>query len=282
MTSAEDPILKALAETARDRAEQKRRRLDDRWDRLAAGELSADEFAELREQAEQSPEAAEALAAFEPLGDDFAARTAAAIRAERDVARTPEPDLAAVLPFEPKPRATRGRGRLWLGALAAAAVIAVVAVGPMLRRGADGPLPDYAVELSGGNSEVRGEAPPSEEALVLTRGAPFELIVRPATPTAEPLVLRCFFVPENGGAARPFPACDSAERSPQGSFRVHGVVGEEILLKDGTWDLWTVVGRAGSLPPALAPTATGTTRGDGWTSRRASRELRIQSSSEGM
>lgn len=287
MTSAEDPILKALAETARHRAEQERRLLDDRWDLLAMGDLSAEEVAELRELAEQSPEGAEAFAAFAPLGGDFAARTAAAIRAERDVAKSPAAnEVVAVLPFERKPQATPRHRRPWLGALAAAAAVAaVVAVGPILRRGTDGPLPDYDVELSGGNSEVRGETAPSamtEKPLVLTQGAPFELIVRPETPTSEPLVLRCYLVPESGGAARPFSACDKAERSPQGSFRVSGVVGEEIRLDDGTWALWTVVGRAGTLPPALSPTTRGTTSGDGWTSRRAPRLLRIQSSSEGM
>ncbi len=281
MTSAEDTILKALAETARARAADERARLDERWDRFAAGELSDEQMAELEESAARSPEGAEAFAAFRPLGDDFAARTAAAIRAERGAQAEPIPEhhRASVLPFEKKSEKrleTKRPQRMWaLGLAAAAALIAAVTVGPLLRRGPSGPLPDYTAELMGGNAEVRGEVLPMAEALVLTTGAPFELVVRPETPTTEKLALRCFLVPADGGAARPFPACDKAERSPQGSFRVRGVVGQEIDLETGTWELWTIVGRAGALPQTFSRTVAGGAKGEGWTSRRAAQNLRV-------
>jgi RNA polymerase sigma factor (sigma-70 family) len=55
---------------------------DERWDRLAAGTLSAEEEEELRALADSSPEAREAYKAFKPLGADFQARVVSAINAQ--------------------------------------------------------------------------------------------------------------------------------------------------------------------------------------------------------
>ena len=62
--------------------------LDERWDRLAAGTLTAEEDAELRALAASSPEAREAYEAFRPLGAAFQARVVSAINAERTTEET--------------------------------------------------------------------------------------------------------------------------------------------------------------------------------------------------
>ena len=67
---------------------------DERWDRLAAGTLTAKEEIELKALAASSPEAMEAYVAFKPLGPDFQARVVSAINSQwesealRKVART--------------------------------------------------------------------------------------------------------------------------------------------------------------------------------------------------
>ena len=75
----DDDLLRKLGEMARDEAESERARWDERWDRLAAGTLGAEEEAELRRLAVASPEAGEAYEAFRPLGAEFHAAVAAAI-----------------------------------------------------------------------------------------------------------------------------------------------------------------------------------------------------------
>ena len=74
--------MRDLGHLAREESEAEKRRLDERWDRLAAGTLSAEEEAELRALAAASPEAARAYEAFRPLGADFQARVVEAIRAQ--------------------------------------------------------------------------------------------------------------------------------------------------------------------------------------------------------
>src|SRR5690349_2865096 len=90
----EDELLKELGDLARREQEAELAFLDERWDRLAAGTLSAEEDAELRALAASSPEIGEVYEAFRPLGADFQARVTEAATAE--LARGPAP---RVLPF---------------------------------------------------------------------------------------------------------------------------------------------------------------------------------------
>lgn len=78
----DDLLLKELGDLARHEGEAEGARLDERWDRLAAGTLTAEEEAELKALAASSPEAREAYAAFRPLGADFQARVVSTINAE--------------------------------------------------------------------------------------------------------------------------------------------------------------------------------------------------------
>src|SRR5437764_11291310 len=98
----EDQLLKELGALARREEEAEKSRLDERWDRLAAGTLTAEEDAELKALAASSPEAREAYEAFRPLGADFQARVVSAIQTERaaDAPRPEPPETRSrVLPF---------------------------------------------------------------------------------------------------------------------------------------------------------------------------------------
>src|SRR6185503_16244051 len=75
---SEDVLLRQLGQVARERAAGEPS-LDERWDRLAAGTLGAEEEAELRRLAETSDEAGMAYDAFRPLGKAFEAQVVAAI-----------------------------------------------------------------------------------------------------------------------------------------------------------------------------------------------------------
>ncbi len=83
-----DSILSELGALARQEGEAESPLLDERWDRLAAGTLTAEEDAELRALAASSDEAREAYEAFRPLGADFQARVVRAINAERTTEET--------------------------------------------------------------------------------------------------------------------------------------------------------------------------------------------------
>src|SRR5687768_15946406 len=78
----EERLLRELGHLAKEEERTERARLDERWDRLAAGTLSAEEEAELLALAETSPEAREAWEAFRPLGPEFQARVVEKIAAE--------------------------------------------------------------------------------------------------------------------------------------------------------------------------------------------------------
>lgn len=220
---SDDLWQRELAQVNREQQEEDHRRLDERWDRLSHGELSADEEAELRALAGTSEEAREAWEAFRPLGPEFHASVVRAIREQGH--ETP----AKVLPFR--------RRFVWS---AVAAVAAAASVVMLLRPPA--PLPLYSPpEVSPGVSAFRGEDPTSP---VLTPGDPFEVLVRPRTAVsrATRLEARCFLAQD--GDLRPLEV--RSEIDAGGAVRMKGSLGRDI--PPGTWTLWAVVGRRGELP----------------------------------
>ena len=213
---SEDGLLHKLGNLAR---------FDERWDRLAAGTLSAEEEAELRALAETSEEAREAYEAFRPLGPDFHAAVARAIRT-----RAGEPG-AQPLPFS---RRTR-RLAAWSAAAAAAAAALLV----LLRAP---PLPAYSLaEISGGSRATRGEA---TEAGEWAPGDRFEATLRPHTEVtrAGTLQARAFLL--RGGELRPLRVRCQFDR--RGSVKLEGSLDRD--LSPGNWTLWVVVGRRGAAP----------------------------------
>src|SRR4051812_40067629 len=116
----DDLLLKELGKLARREEEAESARFDERWDRLAAGTLTAEEEAELKAFAESSPEARETYQAFRPLGADFQTLVVSAINAERASEASEaehREEKPRVLPF----RRVARRIEVWFGAAAAVA-----------------------------------------------------------------------------------------------------------------------------------------------------------------
>ena len=217
----EDLLLHKLADLAR---------FDDRWDRLAAGTLSAEESADLRALAESSDEAREAYEAFRPLGPEFHAAVVQRLQAS---AATP---AAKVVPF-PR-RALRLAG--W-GAVAAAAAVLVVLLRPSA-------LPAYSLaEISGGSRTTRGEA---TEQATWSPGDHFQVTLRPQTEVKRTALLHVQAALRRGDERRRVQI--QAEVDSRGSVRADGALDPD--LPPGDWTLWVVIGRRGALPdPASLP-----------------------------
>ena len=246
-----DRILKELGDLARQQDGAERARLDERWDRLAAGTLTAEEDAELKILAGSSPDAQEAYEAFRPLGADFQARMVSAIDAERtgDASQAgPREPRSRVLPFR---RVAVRRIEVWVGTAAA------VAAGRSFRgRGrARPPLSSgYEAELEGGFKSNRGgEVAPLNEKRVFGPGSPFTLNVSPKQPLKAPgEVKSSAYLSSSAGREDLSPLRPEADfrSAKSGSVVLDATMGKDIHISPGDWILWTVVARPGSMPKA--------------------------------
>ncbi len=243
----EDRLLRELGHLAKEEEGAERARLDERWDRLAAGALTAEEEAELRALAEASPEAREAWEAFRPLGPEFQARVVEKIAKERG---------GRLLPFRPAKRFVG-----WATAVAAAAALAVVLLRP------SAPLPDYQIaSVTGGSSEMRGEPAAS-----FAPGDGIQVVLRPQTASRGRLKSQLFLLKE--GELRRLETRSVIDS--EGSVKMNGSLGGD--LQPGKWTLWAVVGRPGDLPePAelQALAAHDDTRREDWVA--VSTDIRIR------
>lgn len=232
-----------LGDLARREEEAERAGLDERWDRLAAGTLTAEEEAELRALAASSPEAREAYEAFRPLGADFQARVVGAITAAQPEPRKPEIRKPRSLfrSFRRDP----GRLEVWMGAAAAVAAVLVLLVRGLTTLP---PLPVYTADLVGGTQVFRGEPVPPSGPQVFVPGSLLTLEVRPQQPVEGPVEVRGFLAPAaRAGEIVPWQP-ETGFEVAEGSVRLRGTVGREIRLPPGTWRLWIVVGRPGKVP----------------------------------
>jgi len=256
---SEDLLLRELGHLAQEEKEAEDSRRDERWDRLAAGTLGAEEEAALRALAATSPAEREAYEAFRPLGADFQARVVDALADE--LQRT----APAVEPREPRSRLLPFRPATWrlTGWLAAAAAAAVAAAGLLLVvRGpaAMAPLPLYSAELSGGIQTLRGAPSPATGPQLFAPGSRLSLVVRPERPVAGEVEARGFLargaeiVPlqqaPQAPQAPPAPPAPRLDISAGGVVRLQGTIGEEIRLPPGPSTVWIVVGRRGKIPAA--------------------------------
>jgi hypothetical protein len=259
MNDDDDMWLRELARVAQEEEGAERARLDERWDRLSAGELSPEEDAELRALAAASEEGREAFEAFRPLGPEFQAGVVRALQAQ--ITESPAESPAAVgkpariLPF----RGRAARLGVWLPAAAAAVAASLF----LLRSPATlPPLPDYNLESAAGVQEMRGEV--GEEPPVFSAGSPFEIFLRPETAVSGPIAVRLFLA--HGAELRPWPV-PGAAISPDGVVSIAGTLGREIRILPGDWTLRAVVGRPGKLPDAAelrAHLAQGRARAPDW------------------
>jgi hypothetical protein len=265
----DDRFLRDLARAAREEREREVDHLDERWDRLAAGTLSAEEEAELRALAATSEEARLAYEAFRPLGPQFEGRVVEAIQEQAEaeaVAAREAPPPARVLPF-----------RRWSGWLAGA-VAAGLAACLALFLAAPEPLPLYSrLAVAGGDQPMRGAANGPATVRVLHPGSALEVTLSPPTQVSGRVEARWFVVRgtevhELGGRV---------EISSTGSAHFVGTLGEDLEIGSGEWALWCVVGRPRKLPdPKVlsADSAADSLHGSGWTARRAKVPLQIEAS----
>jgi hypothetical protein len=241
----DDRILKELGDLARQRDGAERARLDERWDRLAAGTLTAEEEAELKALAGSSPEAREAYEAFRPLGADFQARVLSAINAER-AGDAPQAELRETRPrLLPFRRAAVRRIEVWLGTAAA------VAAGLFLFLRTSSPLPPlpgYQAELSGGSQEFRGGEPASASPLVVRPGSRLILTIRPDTAVKGGVEAHGFLSHMGQEDLRPWQPEPHSEFNDKGIVILNGTLGKDI--QRGFWTIWGVVGRPGKAPTA--------------------------------
>jgi hypothetical protein len=259
----EDRLLRELGHLAKEEERAEKSRLDERWDRLAAGTLTTEEEAELLALAETSPEAREAYEAFRPLGPEFQARMVEKIAAE-----LPKP--------KPKPKKKESRdwlrwfrrpaGRIggWVTAAAAAAAVIVRVLWPPL-----GPIPDYQMgDVTGGSSEMRGE-----QAEDFAPGDSIEVVLHPETEARlGRLEARLFLL--RGRELRRLETRNTFD--PGGAVKMAADLDPD--LQPGEWTLWAVVGRPGDLPdPAELPALAGRdgARQRDWVA--VSRNIRIRS-----
>jgi hypothetical protein len=203
------------------------------WQRLATGELTPDEDAELRKRAAADPRAALLYEAYRPLDASLKARIAA---------RATE----ALAPPPPRVLSWR-RAAVVIAPLAAAAAVALV----LTRRPSTGDdrkaaLPIYAMDFQGGDRTTRSADPPSGEPAKLHRGSHVEVVLRPATAVGAHVSVRTFVVQGDAVRALDLPA----ERSSDGAIRIQGDAG--TLFHDvpaGAWDLALTVGAEGAAAP---------------------------------
>jgi hypothetical protein len=237
-----DRLLAELGALARQQKEAERDRLDERWDRLAAGTLTAGEEEELRALAASSDEARETYEAFRPLGADFQARVMDAINAERARPEPPKPD-PPVLPFR---RIVR-RAEVWVGL--AAAVAAGVFFFPWTSffppaPAALPPLPSYELASLVVPSEYRGP-----ESGTATPGSPVTLKVRPQTAVTGKVEAHGFLSCGGGGDLRPWPL-KPLNVTEKGVMTLQGTLGKDVQ-PGSSCEIWIVAARPGKAPDDL-------------------------------
>ncbi len=199
----EDEILARVGEHVR--GEQKD---DALFERVARGEATPEELAELERAAADDAELAARLAASRPLDADVIDRIAA---------RAPKP--APVVPIASRSR-LRQRLVLAAGPLALAAAMLFYFTsqrGPSLAE-----LPAYAVSATG-EQAMRGPAEPAARLRVSrspARDAKFEIVLRPATAPAGKVVAYAFTFATP--AADPAPLEAKVEIAPEGAVRLSG------------------------------------------------------------
>lgn len=255
-----DRLLRALGDLARSETKAEEARFDERWDRLAAGTLTAEEEAELKALAESSPEYQEAYEAFRPLGAEFQARVVSKIKRRRRVIPFPLP------PVSP-------RAKIWVGLAAAAAAAVFFRVPPP----AMPPLPGYESSVSGGVQASRGGTPgPVNGLQVFVPGSPLTITATPAT-SVQNVEARVFLSSLARPGFLPWEPEPPLEITNQGTVRLQGTLGQDIQLSPGDWRIWIVVGRKGRLPSGKelqAELRTGQARHADW--QAVSAELRVK------
>lgn len=231
----DDSLMRELSRVAAEEEQEDGERFAI-WERLSAGELTPEEIAALREQAETSEEARQLYEAFRPLGAGFEARVVDRIHAALQLKTTPVPAPLPPVPFSEYVRRFGG----WLAAAATVAAALLVYLG----RAPLPPLPQYAMVVQAKLHTARGSSPGG--ASTFRSGSEVEMIVRPAKEFSGASDARCCLL-VRGAVWRSWPL---SKLKADHSFKFDGRLGGD--LEPGTWKLVAVVGRPGSLPDDAA------------------------------
>lgn len=179
-----------------------------------------------------------------PLDSAERALVLDALFAEIDVQRDPGPAETPVVPA-PEIR-SRSRARLAgvIGAVVAIAAALVLWLGRPPASYAE--LPSYAMtELQGGVSAVRSDPSALDRVLDMRPGGKIQLVMTPAVPSKEPLVVD--LVAQQEGAEDRMVRV-TPEVSPSGAVRLTGVLTDLIALEPGPWTITVVVSPAAAAP----------------------------------
>jgi hypothetical protein len=187
--------------------------------------------------------------------------TSTALAVERAIARAGLPGASAHT-ARPAGGARAGRARrraLWaLAALVPCAALATQLGG----RGTPAPLPAYSLEVlvheqaqraaEGATSGPRPAlAPANVQPLALSLGSELRVALRPEAPHGAALEVIVAARDEHGRSVTWRP---NVRRGPGGALLVRAVVGSELPLSPGRWQLtWQIRGRHGAAAAAPAP-----------------------------
>jgi hypothetical protein len=239
-------LLDQLSQAAREQALDEKKRLDSRWDRLAAGQLSEDEHDELLGLADVSGEAYEAYQAFKPLGPAFEKRVAAAIlarqqaEAEERLAPPDTEEKIAALPV-PVPPAGR-RGRYFGGAAVALLSMVVAFIAFRVQQ-----IPIYNLADLQGFSKNRGAAAAGDEKIpAYADGDPLELVAEATVEPGSKLDARLFVA--SGGEPLRQTAVVPEIGEDGSEVRFAATLGRELKLPLGVSNLVVVIARPGEFP----------------------------------
>ena len=223
----DEELLTGLATAAK--KDDERVRLDDeRWERLAAGTISAEERRELEALAATDEEAREALEALAPLGATVEASVLARIAKERSAGAG-----AKVIRF---PRSA-------ITAVVAAVAIAAGVALYVTRSAAPGALPEYAMLIDGAQKDVRGDAPLAPaSALRIGPDSHVAMSLRPSVDVAGEVRARALVV--IGGHAAPWSV--PLRVSASGAVLLEGTTRDLFGDATGERDVAVVVGRPGA------------------------------------
>ncbi len=234
-----DDLLDQLGQHVRDETSASATVADDPvWERLARGDLSPAENAQLRERAAADPQIATLYEAYRPLDELERARIAKRVDAGLH-----------------RPRFAPGR-RVWLVAIAGPLAAAALVV--LYLRLSPGPeplvmVPEYSLELTGGDRATRSATPAQGGPVELHRSSHLEIVLRPTTAVKGPIVVRAFLVSDGGADARAWDV--PMQRSTDGAVRIAGDAGTLLGVPAGAWDLVFTLSAEGATAPDPADVA---------------------------